>query len=69
MIKYLNHFILTCHSIVTKLFSHALSFLPFLKFKVPDLRKYIDHAYTDGLTLSEDARAEAVLTGILKLMF
>ncbi|RUS79406.1 hypothetical protein EGW08_012819 [Elysia chlorotica] len=30
--------------------------------KLPDLKKFIDHAYTDGLTLSDDAREEAVLT-------
>ncbi|GFS05582.1 dynactin subunit 3-like protein [Elysia marginata] len=30
--------------------------------KLPDLKKYIDHAYTDSLTLSDDARAETVLT-------
>lgn len=30
--------------------------------KLPELKKYIDHAYTDSLTLSDDARTEAVLT-------
>ncbi|GFO13666.1 dynactin 3 (p22) [Plakobranchus ocellatus] len=29
--------------------------------KLPELKKYLDHAYTDEMTLSDDARLEAVL--------
>lgn len=42
----------------------ALNYRCFYTFVlVPELKKYIDHAYTDEMMLSTDSRAEIVLAG------